>query len=138
MRASARVALVSLIIATGGLAGCSFSLNGLGDAPSEGLVSPEDARLTPGEETSEPSAKEGASGTQTADTPSEKKDKLAQKAQRPRTAKGSKKPATPARAAAAQPQTPEPKSAPTQGEPLQHPWPTAPADGTFSREAMPQ
>jgi hypothetical protein len=132
MRASARVALVSLIIATGGLAGCSFSLNGLSDAPSEGLVSPEDARITPGEETSEPSAKEGASGTQTADTPSERKDKPAQKAQRLRTAKA-KKPAAPARAAAAQPQTPEPKSVPVQGEPLQHPWPNAPAAGNFSR-----
>ena len=126
MRVSARVALVSLIIATSGFAGCSFSLNRLSDAPSEGLVSP-------GEETSESSAKEGESGTQTANTPSEKKDKPAQKSQRPRTAKVAKKPAASGRTAAAQPQTPEPKSVPTQGEPLQHPWPTAPADGTFSR-----
>ena len=54
MRVSARVALVSLIIATGGFAGCS-SLNGLSDAPSEELVSPENpsAKIAPGEETSE-------------------------------------------------------------------------------------
>ena len=134
MRASARVALVSLIIATGGFAGCS-SLNGLSDAPSEELVSPENpsAKIAPGEETSESSAKEGASGTQTADTPSEKKDKPAPKPQRPRTAKALKKPAAPARAASVQPQTPEPKSVPARDEPLQHPWPAAPAAGTFSR-----
>ena len=133
MRAGARVALVSLIIATAGFAGCG-SLDKLSDTTSQGLVSPEDAtaRITPGEETSEFSAKEGASGTQTADTPSEKKDKPAQKPQRPRTAKGAKKPAAFARAAAAQP-TPEPKSVPAQSEPLQHPWPTAPAAGNFSR-----
>jgi hypothetical protein len=130
MRISARVALVSLIIATGGLSGCSFSLSKLSDAPSEGLVS---QVVAPGEETSESSAKEGESGTQMANTTSEKKDKPAQKPQRPRTAKVAKKPAASGRTAAAQPQTPEPKSVPTQGEPLQHPWPTAPADGTFSR-----
>ncbi|MGA8992660.1 MAG: hypothetical protein WB500_20125 [Rhodoplanes sp.] len=114
MRASARVALVSLIIVTGGFAGCG-SLDKPSDTTSQGLVSPEDAtaRITPGEETSESSAKEGASGTQTADTPSEKKDKQAQKPQRPRTAKGAKKPAASARAAAALP-TPEPKSVPAQ------------------------
>ena len=134
MRVSARVALVSLIIATGGFAGCG-SLDKLSDTATEGLVSPEypTAKITPGEETSESSAKEGESGTKTADTPSEKKDKPAQKPHRPRTAKVAKKPAAPARAAAAQPQTPEPKSVPAQGEPLQHPWPTAPAAGTFSR-----
>ena len=134
MRVSARVALVSLIIATSGFAGCS-SLNMLSDAPSEGSVSPEypSAKIAPGEETSESSAKEGESGTQTANTTSEKKDKPAQKPQRPRTAKVAKKPAASGRTAAAQPQTPEPKSVPTQGEPLQHPWPTAPADSTFSR-----
>jgi hypothetical protein len=133
MRASARVALVSLIIATGGLAGCG-SLDKLGDTASQGLVSPEDAtaRITPAEATSEPSAKEGASETQKADTPSEKKDKPAQK-RNARTAKGAKKPARSARAAVAQPQTPEPKSEPAQGEQLQHPWPTAPAAGNFSR-----
>ena len=127
MRVSARVALVSLIIATGGFAGCS-SLNGLSDAPSEELVSPENpsAKIAPGEETSESSAKEGESGTQTANTPSAKKDKAAQKPQRSRNAKVSERPGATARAAAAQPQTP-------QGEPLQHPWPTAPAAGTFSR-----
>jgi hypothetical protein len=132
MRASARVALVSLIIATGGLAGCG-SLDKLSDTTSQGLVSPEDAtaRITPGEETSESSAKEGASETQKADTPSEKKDKPAQK-RNARTAKGATKPAASARAAAAQP-TPEPKSVPAQSEPLQHPWPTAPAAGNFSR-----
>ena len=103
MRASARVALVSLIIATGGLAGCG-SLDKLSDTTSQELVSPEDAtaRITPGEETSDSSAKEGASETQKADTPSEKKDKPAQK-RNARTAKGAKKPAASARAAAAQP-----------------------------------
>ena len=132
MRVSARVALVSLIIATSGFAGCSFSLNRLSDAPSEGLVSPEypTAKVAPGEETSESSAKEGEPGTQTANATSEKK---AQKPQRPRTAKVAKKPAAPGLTAAAQPQTPEPKSAPTQGQQFQRPWPTAPADGTFSR-----
>ena len=135
MRASARVALVSLTIATGGLAGCG-SFDKQSDTASQGLVSPENLteRMTSAEERSESSAKEeGASGTQTGDTPTEKKDKPAQKAQRPGTAKGTKKLAAPARAAAAQPQTPEPKSAPVQGEPLQRPWPTAPAAGTFSR-----
>ena len=134
MRVSARVALVSVIIATSSFAGCS-SLNKLSDTTSEGLVSPEYpiAKITPGEETSNSSAKEGESRTQTADTPSEKKDKPAQKPQRSRNAKVAKRPAASARAAAAQPQTPEPKSVPTQGEPLQHPWPTAPADGAFSR-----
>jgi hypothetical protein len=133
MRVSVRVALVSLIIATGGFAGCSFSLDRLSDAPSEGLVSPEypSAKIAPGEETTASSAKDGESGTQAA--PPEKKGKPAQKSQRPRTAKVAKKPAASGRTAAAQPQTPEPKSVPTQGEPLQHPWPTAPADGTFSR-----
>jgi len=130
MRVSTRVALVSLIIATSGFAGCSYRLS---DAPSEGLVSPEypTEKIASGEETSESSAK-GESGTQTSNTPSEKKDKPGQK-QRPRTAKVAKKPAPSARTAAAQPQTAEPKSVPTQGEPLQHPWPTAPADGAFSR-----
>lgn len=134
MRVSARVALVSLIIATSGFAGCSSSLR-LSDAPSEGLVSPEypTAKVAPGEETSESSAKESESGTQTANTPSKKKDKSAQKSQRLRTAKVAKKPAASARTAAAQPQTPEPKSVPTQSEPLQNPWPAAPANGTFSR-----
>ena len=133
MRVSARVALVSLIIATSGFAGCS-SLNMLSDAPSEGSVSPEypSAKIAPGEETSESSAKEGESGTQTANTPSAKKDKPAQKSQRPRTAKVAKKPAASARTAAAQPQTPEPKSAP-QVESVQRPWPAAPPAGTFSR-----
>ena len=58
MRVSARVALVSLIIATSGFAGCSSSLR-LSDAPSEGLVSPEYSteKIAPGEETSESSAK---------------------------------------------------------------------------------
>lgn len=132
MRVSARVALVSLIIATSGFAGCSSSLR-LSDAPSEGLVSPEypTAKVAPGEETSESSAKD-ESGTKTANTPTDKKDKPAQK-QRPRTAKVVKKPASSAHTAAAQPQTPEPKSVPSQGEPLQQPWPTAPTDGTFSR-----
>jgi hypothetical protein len=132
MRVSARVALVSLIIATSGFAGCSSSLR-LSDAPSEGLVSPEYSteKIAPGEETSESSAK-GESGTQTANTPTDKKDKPAQK-QRPRTAKVAKKPASSARTAAAQPQTPEPKSVSTQSEPLQNPWPAAPANGTFSR-----
>jgi hypothetical protein len=132
MRASARVALVSLIIVTGGFAGCG-SLDKLSDTTSQGLVSPEDAtaRITPGEETSDSSAKEGASETQKADTPSEKKDKQAQK-RNARMAKGAKKPAASARAAAAQP-TPEPKSVPAQSEPLQHPWPTTPAAGNFSR-----
>ena len=135
MRVSARVALVSLIIATSGFAGCSFSLDRLSDAPSEGLVSPEypSAKIAPGEETSESSAKEGESGTQTANTPSAKKDKPAQKSQRPRTAKVAKKPAASARTAAAQPQTPEPKSAPAQVESVQRPWPAAPPAGTFSR-----
>lgn len=130
MRVSARVALVSLIIATSGFAGCSYKL---GDAPNEGVVSPEYSteKIAPGEEASESSAK-GESGTQTANTPTDKNDKPAQK-QRPRTAKVAKKPASSARTAAAQPQTPEPKSVPTQGEPLQHPWPAAPANGTFSR-----
>jgi len=131
MRAHARVALVSLAIATGGLAGC-----GSLDKPSDTTaVSPEypPAKTTPGEETSEPSAKDGEWGTKTADTPSEKKDTPAQKPHRPRTAKAPKKPAAPARAAAAQPQTPELKSPPAQGEPFQHPWPAAPAAGTFSR-----
>ena len=132
MRASARVALVSLIIVTGGFAGCG-SLDKLSDTTSQGLVSPEDAtaRITPGEATSKSSAKEGASEIQKADTPSEKKDKPAQK-RNARTAKGAKKPAASARAAAAQP-TPEPKSVPAQSEPLQHPWPAAPAAGNFSR-----
>ena len=130
MRVSARVALVSLIIATSGFAGCSYKL---GDGPSEGLVSPEYSteKIAPGEETSESSAK-GESGTQTANTPTDKKDKPAQK-QRSRTAKVAKKPASSARTAGAQPQTPEPKSVPTQSEPLQNPWPAAPANGTFSR-----
>ena len=103
MRVSARVALVSLIIATSGFAGCS-SLNELSDAPSEGSVSPEypSATIAPGEEASEPSAKEGES----ANTPSAKKDKPAQKSQRSRNAKVAKNPAATARAAAAQPQTP--------------------------------
>ena len=60
MRASARVALVSLIIATRGLAGCG-SLDKLSDTTSQGLVSPEDAtaRITPGETTSEVFGKGG-------------------------------------------------------------------------------
>ena len=134
MRAHARVALVSLAMATGGLAGCG-SLDKLSDTTTGWLVSPEHppAKIAPGEETSEPSAKEGESGTQTADTPSEKKDKPAPKPQPPRTAKALKKPAEPARAASVQPQTPEPKSVPARDEPLQHPWPAAPAAGTFSR-----
>ena len=85
MRASARVALVSLTIATGGLTGCG-SFDKQSDTASQGLVSSEypTERMTSAEERSEFSAKEeGASGTQTADTPSEKKDKPAQKAQRP-------------------------------------------------------
>ena len=134
MRVSTRVALVSVIIASSGFAGCG-SLNKLSDATSEQSVSPEytSAETKPGEETSKSSAKEGESKAQTADTASEKKDKSAQKPRRSRTAKVVKKPAAPARAAAAQPQTPEPKSVPSQGEPLQQPWPTAPTDGTFSR-----
>ena len=124
MRAHSRVALVSLAVATGGLAGCG-SLDKLSDTTTGWLVSPEHppAKIAPGEETSEPSAKEGESGTQTADTPSEKKDKPAPKPQRRRTAKALKKPAAPARAASVQPQTPEPKSVPARDEPLQHPWP---------------
>ena len=121
MRAHARVALVSLAMATGGLAGCG-SLDKLSNTATGWLVPPES-----------PPAKEGESGTQTADTPSEKKDKPAPKPQRPRTAKALEKPAAPARAASVQPQTPEPKSTPAQGEPLQHAWPAAPAAGTFSR-----
>ena len=134
MRTHARVALVSMAMATGGLAGCG-SLDKLSDTTTGSLVSPEypPAKITPGEETSEPSAKDGELGTKTADTPSEKKDKPAQKSQRPRTAKAPKKPAAPARAAAVQPQTTEPKSAPAQTEPSQGPWPAAPAAGTFSR-----
>lgn len=136
MRVSARVALVSVIIASSGFAGCG-SLSLLSDTTSERSVLPEyaSAEIKPGAETSESSAKEGESKAQIADTASEKKDKAAQKPRRSRTAKvvHVKKPAAPARAAAAQPQTPEPKSVPSQGEPLQQPWPTAPTDGTFSR-----
>ena len=108
MRAHARVALVSLAMATGGLVWCG-SLDKLSDTTTGWLVSPEHppAKITPGEETSEPSAKDGASATKTADTPFEKKDKPAPK-----------------------PQRPEPTA---QGEPLQHAWPAAPAAGTFSR-----
>jgi hypothetical protein len=134
MRAHARVALVSLFVATGGLAGCG-SLDKLSDTTTGWLVSPEypPAKITPGDETSEPSAKDGALGTKTADTPFEKKDKPAQKPQRLRTAKALNKPAATARAAAVHPQTTEPKSVPAQIEPLQHAWPAAPAAGTFSR-----
>jgi hypothetical protein len=133
MRAHARVAFVSLAIATGGLAGCG-SLDKPGDTTTGWLVAPESPPArTPGAATSEPSAKDGESGTKTADTPSEKKDKPVQKPQPLRTAKPLKKPAASPRAAAVQPQTPEPKSAPAQVEPLQHTWPAAPAAGTFSR-----
>ena len=54
MRASARVALVLLIIAAGGLAGCG-SLDKLSDTTGQGLASSENptARMTPAEETSE-------------------------------------------------------------------------------------
>ena len=134
MRARARVALVSLVMSVGGLAGCG-SLDKLSDTATGWLVPPESppAKIAPGEETSEPSAQDGQSGTKTADTPPEKKDKPARKP-RPQTAKAPKKPAAPARAAAAvQPQTPEPKSAPAQAEPVQLPWPAAPPAGTFSR-----
>jgi hypothetical protein len=134
MRARARVALVSLVMSVGGLAGCG-SLDKLSDTTTGWLVPPESppAKITPGAETSEPSAEDGQSGTKTADTPPEKKDKPARKP-RPQTAKVPKKPAAPARAAAAvQPQSPEPKSAPAQVEPVQHPWPAAPPAGTFSR-----
>ena len=63
MRAHARVALVSLAMATGGLAGCG-SLDKLSDTTTGWLVSLEHppAKIAPGEETSEPSAKEGKSG----------------------------------------------------------------------------
>ena len=134
MRARARVALVSLAMAAGGLAGCG-SLDKLSDTTTGWLVPPEypPAKITPGEETSEPSAKDRDSGTKTADTPSEKNHKPARKPERPLTAEAPKKPAAPARAAAVQPQTTESKSAPAQAEPLQLPWPAAPAAGTFSR-----
>jgi hypothetical protein len=134
MYARARVAFVSLAIVAGGLAGCG-SLDKLSDTTTGWLVSPESppAKTTPGEEKSEPSAKDGQSGIKTADTPPENKDKPSRKP-RPQIAKAPKKPAAPARAAAAvQPQTPEPKSAPAQVEPVQHPWPAAPPAGTLSR-----
>ena len=134
MRARARVALVSLLMSAGGLAGCG-SLDKLSDTTNGWLVPPESppAKIAPGAEMSEPSAKDGQSGTKTADMPPEKKNKPARKP-RPQTAKAPKKPAAPARAAAAvQPQTPEPKSAPAQAEPVQLPWPAAPPTGTFSR-----
>jgi len=132
MRARARVALVSLVMSAGGLAACG-SLDKLSDTMTGWLVPPESppAKMAPGEETSEPSAKDGQLGTKTADTPPEKKDKPARKA-RPQMAKVPKKPAAPARAAAAV-QPSEPKSAPAQVEPVQLPWPAAPPAGTFSR-----
>lgn len=73
----------------------------LSDTTTGWLVSPEypPAKITPGEETSEPSAKDGALGTKTADTPFGKKDKPAQKPHRLRTAKALNKPAATARAA---------------------------------------
>ena len=103
MRASARVALVFADYCDRRLCR-SGSLDKLSDTTSQGFVSPEDAtaRITPGEGASKSSAKEGASETQKADTPSEKKDKPAQK-RNARTAKGAKKPAASARAAAARP-----------------------------------
>ena len=134
MRARARVALVSLVMSVGGLAGCG-SLDKLSDTTTGWLVRPESppAKIAPGEETSEPSAKDGQLGTKTADTPPEKKDKPGHKP-RPQTAKAPKKTAAPARAAAAvQPQALEPKSAPAKAEPVQLPWPAAPPAGTFSR-----
>jgi len=133
MRARIRLALVSLAISAGGLAGCG-SLDKQSDPTAEWLVLPDPspAKITPGEETSEP-AQDGQLGTKTAAIPPEKKDKSARKA-RPQTVKAPKKPVAPARAAAAvQPQTPEPKSAPAQAEPVQLPWPAAPPAGTFSR-----
>jgi hypothetical protein len=129
MRARARVAFVSLALVASGLAGCG-SLDKLSDTTTGWLVSPESP---PGQETSEPSAKDGQSGIKTADTPPENKDKPARKP-RPRTAKAPKKTEAPARAAAAvQPQTPEPKSAPAQAQPVQLPWPAPPRSGAFSR-----
>jgi hypothetical protein len=134
VRAHIRVALVSLAMSVGGLAGCG-SLDKQSDPATEWLVLPEpsQAKMTPGLETTEPSAQDGQLGTKTAAIPPEKKDKSARKPQ-PQTVKGPKKPVAPARAAAAvQPQTPEAKSAPAQTEPVQLPWPAAPPAGTFSR-----
>jgi len=134
MRARARVALVSLVMSAGGLAACG-SLDKLSDTMTGWLVPPESppAKMAPGEETSQPYAKDGKFGRKMAETPPEKKDKPARKA-RPQMAKAPKKPAAPARAAAAvQPQTSAPKSAPAQAEPVQLPWPVAPPAGTFSR-----
>ncbi len=136
MRARIRVALASLAMSAGGLAGCG-SLDKQSDPTTEWLVLPDPspAKITPSEETSEPSAQDGQLGTKTAAIPPEKKDKSARTA-RPQTVKAPKKPVAPARAAAAvQPQTqaPEPTSAPAQTEPVQLPWPAAPQAGTFSR-----
>lgn len=71
---------------------------------------------SPGEETSELSAKDGQSEIKTADTPSENEGKPERK-RRPQTAKAPRKTAVTARAAAVPPQTSEPKSAPAQAEP---------------------
>jgi len=110
MCARARVALLSLAIATGGLAGCAYKLS---DITTGWQVAPE----SPEEETSESSAKDGQSEIKTADTPPENKDKPARKP-RPQTAKAPKRTAAPAHAAAAvPPQASEPKSAPAQAEP---------------------
>jgi hypothetical protein len=63
MRARARVALVSLVMSVGGLAGCG-SLDKLSDTTTGWLFAPESppAKITPGAETSEPSAEDGQSG----------------------------------------------------------------------------
>jgi hypothetical protein len=145
MRACARVAFVSLVISVGfGLAGCgtfdrfSDTMTGWFESkksPAESNpVSPEGVPSVTNSvsgATNEPTVRDGASGTKTADTPSEKKEKSARKPRRPQTAEAPTKP--PTSAEPVQPQTAEPQSAPAQATPLQLPWPTAPPPGTFSR-----
>ena len=133
MRARIRVALVSLAMSAGGLAGCG-SFDKQSNPAAEWLVLPDPspAKIPPGEETSEP-AQDGQLGTKTAAIPPENKDKSARKA-RLQTVKAPKKPVAPARAAAVvQPQSPELKSAPAQAESVQLPWPAAPPAGPFAR-----